>query len=378
VAIDMKPSGSRGFSLVELMVAMTIGLIGIVIITQAYVVSEDQKRTTVSGGEAQQNGILALQFIQQELLMAGYGTVAAGALGCVVNATSDAGVTSYQLRLVPAIVRPSDPVAGTDSITVLYGTAAGASGSPAVLRANHSVAATNFQFDNTIGFTQNDFIVAYQSGKPCTLMQTTNDPTVGGNTVLQHSVASTYNVAANANLPQSPPYATSGYDSGSLIFNLGQPTNVRYQITDNKLVQVNLADGSNATTELVDGIVAIRAQYAVDTATPHPAVPATPLVANGDSLVNVYVDPRADGTPNHAAFGTANATQIAAGWGRVYAVRVGIVARSSLRDKTDVSPATIELWAGGPTYTVPDRKYRYKVYHTVVPVRNMVWRRPGI
>jgi type IV pilus assembly protein PilW len=159
---------------------------------------------------------------------------------------------------------------------------------------------------------------------------------------------------------------------------MGQLINLRYEIQANKLVQVDLANGSNSVTELVDNIVAMRAQYAIDTANPHPAVPATPLVANGDALVNVYVDPRADGTPNHAAFGTANATQIAAGWGRVYAVRVGIVSRSTLREKEDVSPASIEIWPGGPTYTVPDRKYRYKVYHTVVPLRNMVWRRPGI
>ena len=375
----MQPKRSRGFSLVELLVAMAIGLIGILVITQAYVVSEEQKRSTVSGGEAQQNGILALQLLQQDLLTAGYGIVGAGALGCVINATNDNGVTPYLLRLVPAMVRADDPVAGTDSVTIMYGTAPGAVGPPAVLRVNHPVAATNFQLDNTIGFSINSMFVVHQPGKPCTLLQATNAAQTAGNTILQHTaVGSTYNVAANINFPQSPPYATSGYNSGSTVFNLGQPVNVRYQISADKLVQVNLADGSNSITELADGIVAIRAQYAIDTANPHPAIPATPLVANGDSLVNVYVDPRADGTPNHAAFGTGSAAQIAAGWGRVYAVRVGIVSRSSLREKTDVSPASIEMWPGGPTHTVADRKYRYKVYHTVVPLRNMLWRRPGI
>jgi hypothetical protein len=48
-----------------------------------------------------------------------------------------------------------------------------------------------------------------------------------------------------------------------------------------------------------------------------------------------------------------------------------------------VCPATIKLWddaatpaTTGPvwTLTTDDRHYRYKVFHTVVPLRNMIWR----
>jgi type IV pilus assembly protein PilW len=378
------------------MVALTIGLIGILAITQVYVVSEEQKRTTVSGGEAQQNGILSLQFIQQDLLMAGYGIVGIG-MGCLINVTNTAATPStYTLQLVPAVIRPDDPAVGTDSITVMYSTAVGAGAGLATINVAHPTTAANFFLDNTIGFSKNDFIVAFQPGKPCTLIQTTNDPTLPkSNTLVHNSGLSTFNVPENSNFPQSPPFATSGYDAGSLILNLGQSgnPNVRYQISNNRLVQVNLADGSNAVTELADGIVAIRAQYGIDTALPNPAVPAnmavTPPVPNGDGLVDVYVDPRAAnsppaadgtptaGTPNHAAFGIANQAQIAAGWGRVYTIRVAIVSRSSLREKTAVSPATIPLYPGA-VYTIPDPNYRYKVYHTIVPVRNMIWRRPDI
>ncbi len=52
--------GHQGFSLVEILVAMVISLLGILIIFQVFEVSEAIKRTTTSGGDAQQNGLLAM------------------------------------------------------------------------------------------------------------------------------------------------------------------------------------------------------------------------------------------------------------------------------------------------------------------------------
>ena len=66
------------------------------------------------------------------------------------------------------------------------------------------------------------------------------------------------------------------------------------------------------------------------------------------------------------------------------AVRVAVVARSGLYEKEEVSPATIRLWedsAAAPTtigpvwtLTADDRHYRYKVFQTVVPLRNLIWK----
>jgi hypothetical protein len=50
---------SRGFSLVELLVAAAIGIIASLAIFQVFAVFEGQKRTTTSGGEAQTSGTLA-------------------------------------------------------------------------------------------------------------------------------------------------------------------------------------------------------------------------------------------------------------------------------------------------------------------------------
>src|SRR5207244_12822373 len=73
----MRPSryrvSERGFSMVELLVAMLIGLIGMIIIFQVFQVSEGIKRSTTSGGDAQQNGVIALYTIERDFKNAGMG-----------------------------------------------------------------------------------------------------------------------------------------------------------------------------------------------------------------------------------------------------------------------------------------------------------------
>src|SRR5436190_375913 len=71
-----------GMSLVELMVGMLIGLIGIVIITHLYVTNEQYKRRTTASGSAQSNGAIALYAIERDLRMAGFGLNDQRAFSC--------------------------------------------------------------------------------------------------------------------------------------------------------------------------------------------------------------------------------------------------------------------------------------------------------
>src|SRR5690349_1549927 len=72
----------RGFSIVELMVAMLIGLIGMVIIFQVFQTSEAIKRTTTSGGDSEQNGVIALYTMERDLKNAGMGFNDTSFVGC--------------------------------------------------------------------------------------------------------------------------------------------------------------------------------------------------------------------------------------------------------------------------------------------------------
>ena len=110
----------RGFSLVELMVAVVIGLIGTVVIFQVYAVSEGQKRSTVSGGDAQQNGAIGLFTIERELRNAGHGLTFLIARGAPIYGWNNVAGAAR-----PALVmRPLTIIAGatSDSIEVNYST----------------------------------------------------------------------------------------------------------------------------------------------------------------------------------------------------------------------------------------------------------------
>jgi type IV pilus assembly protein PilW len=68
------------------------------------------------------------------------------------------------------------------------------------------------------------------------------------------------------------------------------------------------------------------------------------------------------------------------GWARVMAVRVAVVARSQQFEKTEVTPVQPTWRPNGvdPVTLKVDgnadwKHYRYKVYETVVPLRNMLW-----
>src|SRR5882762_4746156 len=77
----------RGFSMVELLVAMLIALIGMIIIFQVFEVSESIKRSTTSGGDSQQNGVIAL----------------------------------YTMKLAPVFITSGAASTTPDQISVLYG-----------------------------------------------------------------------------------------------------------------------------------------------------------------------------------------------------------------------------------------------------------------
>ena len=61
----------RGFSLIEIMVGVVIGLIAVLVIYQIFAAAEGIKRNTTSVGDAQQNGLLSSFMLGIELANAG-------------------------------------------------------------------------------------------------------------------------------------------------------------------------------------------------------------------------------------------------------------------------------------------------------------------
>jgi type IV pilus assembly protein PilW len=117
---------ARGFTLVEVMVAMVIGMIGIIIMMQVFASAEGQKRTTTGTGDAQSNGAMAIYTLQRDIREAGYGFNALNVLGCPLALSASRTLS----QLAPVIINPptADVPAGdanTDTLLVAYGNGEG-------------------------------------------------------------------------------------------------------------------------------------------------------------------------------------------------------------------------------------------------------------
>jgi type IV pilus assembly protein PilW len=366
-----------GMSLMEILVAMAIGLIGIVVITQTYLVNENYKRSTTSAGGAQTNGALALYSIERDARMGGWGFAWSAVLGCSGlrwhfngDYSNPPGGGLPLLQPVPVAI--ADGGAGPDTITVMYGTGTERV-IPATLSTTMASAGANIEVDNSQGFSDSpgDLILLTQ-GSTCAMVQVTG--LTGGQ--LQHAagVNAPYNPAGGGALP--------AFSVNSLVFNLGRPIVNTYSINNNALQVASLFTSTSSTvvpsytpaaTPIVANIVDLQAQYGKDNGVNNGTVTAAVYVAN-DGAVDSY-----DNTPPTNA----------ADWQQVLSVRIGVLARSEHYVKPDTAggPCTATTaaptWANGQAFPAPGdftnvtnqaRCYGYRVFETVVPLRNMIWR----
>ena len=369
------PARMSGMSLMEILIAMAIGLIGIVVITQTYLVNENYKRSTTSAGGAQTNGSLALFSIEREARMSGWGISWGAALGCTniqwhyngaYSNPPQAGGTLPPIILAPVVI--TDGGAGPDTITVMYGTGTERV-IPATLSKTMPSPSAELEVDNPQGFsdTPGDMVLIVQGGT-CAMTQITQVQPAAGH--LQHGPGVT--------APYNPPGGGSllpAFSSGAQVFNLGRPIVNVYSINGNALQLASLFTAASSTVvpaftptpfTIVEHIVDLQAEYGKDNGLNNATVAAGAYVAN-DGVVDSYDNV----TP-------ANGVE----WQQVLSVRIGVLARSEHFVKpenvgdpcnaTTVAPS----WRGG-NFAVPGgipSCYGYRVFETVVPLRNMIWR----
>ncbi|MFZ5557324.1 MAG: PilW family protein [Pseudomonadota bacterium] len=339
----------RGMSLVELLVGLALGLLIVLAITRAFAVFEGYKRTTTGGADAQINGAIALSLIEREVRIAAYGMADLGVFGCAVRSyNKNRNPPDLNFLIAPVVITQGTSGA-PDAVTVIFSDSEGLP--VAVPFQQQSGASANYKVDNRAGFGVGDLVLAVEGGKDCTVAEVTDLPGTPGQTdVVIHNSGMYKN--DQGDMVESTWNKPSGlgvtYDKG-VLYNLGKaPNSNEYRVESANLV-VREWLGATGSTPLpvVANVVDLQAQYGKDT--------------DSDGVVDTF-DEVTPATP--------------AGWAQVLAVRVAVVSRSGHYEKTEVSPPAIELWPGGPTFN-PDagaRHYRYRVYSTVVPLRNMIWR----
>ncbi|MEY4754671.1 MAG: hypothetical protein RJA44_2346 [Pseudomonadota bacterium] len=400
--MDRSPNPSRrsrrqhGVSLIELLIGVAIGLLATLVVTQVALVYEGQKRTTASGSDAQVNGALALQTLQREIQASGYGLTSGGITGCAeIRGLRDTAAFK------DVFATGEDGAAGGPAMSGVIisdgtGATASSSGQPDVLRLlsssktsfsvpqrvrnEHLHSDTEFVIDDNanVGNAVGDLVLAVPpdtAGSWCSLFTISSLPTVtktvNGSSVtlltnrIVHAVGTDWpwNHDTGTIFPGNVATDVS-YAAGSFLVNLGQLTYRRYEISANGVLQMrsyNSATGAvSDPVELYPNIVSLQASYGRDT--------------DGDRQIDSW---------------SATSPTTAAQWSQVLAIRLALVARSAQAEKTDIAttdpalPTTPGWRPDGVTREfipvdlngkVSDwKRYRYKVFETVVPLRNMIW-----
>lgn len=362
----------QGFTLIELMVALLLGLLTVLVITQVLFESEGRKRTVSMGSDAQTNGAMSLYTLQQDIQMAGYGlTASPDALGCDVRAQYGT-FSPFAFTLAPVVI--GDGAAGApDTITVLRGRTARFA-LPMVLSEAHLPTDDHFTVGSSFGAIAGNMMIAVPKVQDpatwCSLVKVTDDPSAPATQLTPTNVP---HVAGNsAKWNQNAILPAAGYVKGDYLLNMESVIRRTYAVGANNSLQaaeLSPADGSTSQKDLYPQIVNLQALYGKGS-----------LDAGG----NIHVDTYDNATP------TTNAD-----WRRVVSIRIALVARSNQYEKTAVTTAAPKWDVGsavlvtGPatspcngTSTCIDLKvnhlpdwdhYRYKVFDTIVPLRNVLW-----
>ncbi|MDE1893202.1 MAG: PilW family protein [Xanthomonadaceae bacterium] len=348
----------RGFSLVELMVGITVSIIGTLAIMAAFANFEGRKRTTTSADDAQQSGSYALYQLEREIRTAGSGLTQGrnySVWGCAINALPSSALpapfNAAALNMPPNA--PAMPVliaaggSSSDVISVM-------GGNPAlqVFKVGVTSAPTNASLTvgNGFGILQNDYLLGTLTNGSCEIGQVS---AITGNSITLASATAQVTGLANAvnvfDLGPQPVVSLFGVDT-----------------TQNALVEFDqlqrAANGGATGVPIADGIVQLKALYGINNGT----APS--------NVVQQWVQPT--GAWAISAL-TANTAAAAAAVSQIKAIRIAVVAESRLPERTSDyvnTSTTLTLFPDlGSTlqYHVPIQpQFRYKVYDTTIPLRN--------
>ncbi len=352
----------RGISLVELMVGMTIGLIALLVMMQTFSASSGHKANTVSGADATTAGHIALTLIERDLLSAGAGF---SATGCT-EIRQYKGAGNLEKFGFPVIITAGTGTAASrsDRVTIYHSSSAEVGASSKITQ-NMPTPATTMFGSGLLGFADDDLVLLYAPGKHCVVLQLTDAPKWSGGKAhfAMANNQSPYNEITKNNAKDAdgnPLFPENTYMVGvGKILSLGPAgiTSFEYSLSfrdaedgaQNSDLQVRRADAAGTVTAPVArDVIALRAQYG--------------WWDSGTSSVSFSSDLKAGAAPTD-----------------LVAVRVGVLVRASRRDAAYTAPEKVQFFAyDNPieiTLGAEERKYRYRSYETVVPLRNSLWNR---
>ncbi len=380
-----------GFSLIELMVGLVMGLIMSLAIYSVLSINEGRKRTTTSLNDINQAGSYATYQLDKSIRSAGSGftggSVKVGAdfaYGCRLDMAKN-GSQLTPAASFPAPFNTIDPTIRVAPV-IIYEGAAGAGGDVILTMAGSAgLGETPTSFSSPpiggtlnltshAGLRANDIVLlADKSGttiSPCLIQQVSSafSPIVGGSAVALSGVF--YSPTINGR-------STSDFTQTAQVINLGAgPTGAAPELRPSFNM---FAVGENASLMKYDLMQA--AQNTQTSANPNPG-----LFVDGVYHMRALYGIDNDGDPNTAsltwqsptgAFSASNlltgTTAAADNLKRIKAVKIGLIMRTALLEREAVSGATLMLFqdtALALAVNLTPNTYRYRTFEVVIPIRN--------
>ena len=401
-------SYAQGFSLIELLVSMAIGLIVTLAITTVMIRGESQKRTSTVVNDALQTGAYAALQLDRAIRSAGSGfTQFRGAMGCFLNASlgastqllppagvtaplpapfSTIGTATVPIRLAPVVIVDGGAVSGVeqpDQLIVMAGTH-GFSETPLSINPG-SVTVASMGVQTTLGLSPGDLVLVADTtaGGPCMVQQvgtfvapTQTLPLAGTYyDATGFTAAGTgFPITSFSTLPKASvlpigSIPATGAANPPMFFAYG------VDITTAELKSYDLlhtTGTANALTTVAEGVVGLQAIYGVGTAT----APASATAA-------AAITPLVWTAPTATLYTASNLSLLSpagsqANLPNIQAVRIALVLRSSLQEKEDVAPSDIVLFPDLATslqvnfpISAAQKKFRHRVVDFVIPLRNL-------
>ena len=387
-------AAARGMTLIELMVALLIGMILTLAVFTVMATFEGKRRTLNSNADLDQAGTLAMFQLDRWVRSAGTGFAQANAYayGCVlyaaksnsrllpVSGTLAAPFASVNpgsagvFRLAPLLILPDQTTPGvsgkTSDALVLMSAGAGNGNVPTAFSA--AAASSLLTLINTVPFSASDLVLLADKQptsagvvSPCLLTQAGTGVSGGATTTM----------ALGGNWYQSTIDTRSVTDykdpTSAVAIDLGNPASTglepSFQLVGvgdhNTLYSYDLLKVTDTPLQgRAQGVFEMHALYGVDT--------------NNDGLVDTWVSPST--SPYTVAELSAGTSTAATLLKNIRAVRVGLILRTSLPEKDVVNTGTsLTLFSdlgGTLTYTralsSDEQHYRYRTIEATIPLRN--------
>jgi type IV pilus assembly protein PilW len=371
------PRRNAGFTLVELLVAVVIGLAMTLAVTLMLTRYESGRRTLTSVNDASIGGAYVSYALDRVVRSAGSGYMQSwiNAGGCRVLVSREGtqvlpraaafpapfATVGQTVRLAPVVVHACAGTGGSDVLAVMTGSS-GLGEAPMPIQPG-SVTTDDLRLGSTVGLRGGDLVLVYQDRTNCLLQE----------------VAAGFTGGADQLLSFGGDYADSDIDGVELIsigatepawvVPLGSTGAARPQfqligiganatLVSHDMLQI---DGTDTVTAIADGVADLRVRYGVDT--------------TGDGRIDSWQDPASTDWSAATLQGGSEAARIRLS--QIMALRIALVTRTQLPERDAVAPTSLLLFPDldtalqvTRTLSSDEQLLHWRVLDFTVPLRN--------